>query len=70
MISIVKLCPMCRKQSARTLDTNQKQYQKWLDGVLIQEAMPQLSTDDREYVITGFCDSCMDSVFSTPEEAE
>jgi len=70
MISIVKMCPMCSKYSARTLDTNEKQYQKWLDGALIQDAMPQLSIDDREFIITGYCDPCMDKVFSTPEEAE
>ena len=29
------------------------QYSDWLNGTLIQDAMPHLSADDRELLITG-----------------
>ena len=39
----------------RTLDlpVTQEQLDAWTAGTLIQEAMPQLSADDREFVMTG-----------------
>lgn len=40
------------------LDVTQEQLDKWKKGMLIQKAMPQLTSDEREFLITG----------STPEE--
>ena len=39
----------------RTLDlpVTEEQIEDWNTGTLIQEAMPQLSADDREFVMTG-----------------
>ena len=39
----------------RTLDLpiTEGQYTAWKGGTLIQEAMPDLSPDDREFVMTG-----------------
>ena len=39
----------------RTLDlpVTEEQIEDWNAGTLIQEAMPQLSADDREFVMTG-----------------
>jgi len=39
----------------RTLDlpVTQEQLDAWAAGTLIQEAMPQLSADEREFVMTG-----------------
>lgn len=46
----------------RTLDlpVTEDQIQVWLDGMLIQAAMPNLDADQREFVKTGI----------TPEEWE
>ena len=40
------------------LDITQEQYDAWLGGELIQVAMPHLTPDEREFIITG----------ATPEE--
>lgn len=43
----------------RTLDINvtQEQLDAWIvDGVLIQNAMPHLSADEREFMLTGIWD--------------
>ena len=39
----------------RTLDLNitQSMLDDWKSGTLIQTAMPQLSTDEREFIMTG-----------------
>jgi len=39
----------------RTLDlpVTQEQVTSWESGVLIQNAMPQLSVDQREFIMTG-----------------
>jgi hypothetical protein len=43
----------------RTLDLpiTQEQLDAWTAGTLIQEAMPQLSADQREFVMTGVTDA-------------
>lgn len=39
----------------RTMDlpVTQKDYDAWENGALIQHAMPYLSEDDREFILTG-----------------
>jgi hypothetical protein len=44
----------------REIDVTPEQLKKWQGGMLIQDAMPHLSSDDREYLISG----------ATPEEWE
>jgi len=40
-------------ERAKELRVPQHQIDSWVRGELIQRAMPQLSADDREYIITG-----------------
>lgn len=42
----------------REIDVTDDQLKSWLEGDLIQDAMPHLSPDDREFIMTGI----------TPEE--
>jgi len=35
------------------LDISQFGYDQWMSGKLIQEALPNLSTDEREFLISG-----------------
>lgn len=37
----------------REIDVTQEQIDLWDNGVLIQNAMPHLSDDDREFLMTG-----------------
>lgn len=41
--------------SVNTLDlpVTQAQLDAWLDGALIQDVMPHLTADDREFLMTG-----------------
>lgn len=36
------------------------EYQAWKDGMLIQDAMPSLTKDDRELLLSGTCPKCWD----------
>ena len=39
-------------------------YKKWADGrARIQDAMPGLSEDERELLISGTCPHCWDNLF-------
>lgn len=46
----------------------QDQIRKWRGGMLIQKAMPNLSIDQRELLISGLCGTCFDKLFP-PDEA-
>ena len=46
------------KTRTKQINVNQSQIDKWEAGMLIQDAMPDVSVDEREFIMTG----------STPEE--
>lgn len=54
----------------RTLDipVTQEQLDKWQNGVLIQDAMPNISTDDREFIISGITKEEWDEIFGEDYE--
>ena len=55
-ITITTHCDLCGKNHDVTVDYDQ--YRKWNGGMLIQNAMPDLSADDREMLQTGICPQC------------
>jgi len=54
----------------RTLDlpVTQEQIDAWEAGTLIQEAMPQLCADQREFILTGITAMEWHDEFGTDEE--
>ena len=46
------------------IDITEQQLQKWRDGMLIQHAMPTLTADEREFLMTGIIPEEWDSLFS------
>ena len=54
----------------RTLDINitQKQLDDWLNGALIQEAMPNISPDEKEFIMTGITSEEWDETFKEDED--
>jgi hypothetical protein len=46
------------------IDVTQDQLDRWQSGELIQSAMPHLSADEREFLISGLLPDQFDSVFS------
>ena len=57
---ITKVSMLSGVTHTRDIDVTQEQLEAWAGGVFVQNAMPHLSVDDREFIKTG----------STPEEWE
>lgn len=61
-------CFHCNQPS--TMTVNIAEFNAWRDGLLIQEAFPTMSTQDRELLMTGTHPACWDAMFSDEEEDE
>ena len=51
------------KVHAMDLDVTQEQMDAWSAGMYIQDAMPQLSDDEREFMMTGITPEEWDATF-------
>ena len=49
------------------LDVTPEQIARWQGGELIQNAMPQLSTDEREFLMSGLLPEEWDKAFEGAE---
>ena len=65
-ISVATCCPFCGE--VHYVECNEADYLDWQDGELIQNAMPYLSAQEREYLITGICPTCWANSFSGMED--
>ena len=54
-------CPLCGRKHSVTV--NAEAYMDWLNGELIQRAMPELSETEREQLISQMCPTCQDKIF-------
>jgi hypothetical protein len=57
-MQITRQSPFSTKTHTREIDVTQAQLDAWMEGTLIQNAMPNVSAEDREFIKTGI----------TPEE--
>lgn len=58
----VLICKGCGTRIV--LKFNASDYRRWKEGELIQRAMPYLTPNEREILITGVCGKCFDAMFS------
>lgn len=61
-----KACPQCGKSSI--VRAKWHQFVSWRNGMLIQDAFPELSKEDRELVKTGIHPECWEKFL--PEEED
>ena len=59
--------PFSGKIHTREIPVTEEQYLEWLEGKLIQHAMPNISADDREFILTGITPEEWDAAFGEPE---
>ena len=69
MLSDVRLnatmCVQCRIcKDLHHVQFNGHDYVDWQDGKYLQDAMPYLTEDERELMISQICGPCFDSMFS------
>lgn len=57
-MKITRTSPFSGKVNTMDIDITEEQLKQWHDGRLIQHAMPNLTPDEREFIMTGI----------TPEE--
>ena len=50
---VIRKSPHTGKFNTMTLPVTKAQYNAWQDGSLIQDAMPHLTADEREFILTG-----------------
>lgn len=65
MMNLEARCPFCGKVSVVTV--NEKDYEAWQSGALVQNAFPYLSANDREILVSGICEECWEGMFSTED---
>lgn len=51
------------KTRVREIDVSEAQLQAWMNGALIQNVMPDVSPDDREFIKTGITPEEWDELF-------
>ena len=59
-ITLVKNCPFCRVVQRKEFPI--EGYIKYEGGHPVQDCFPEMSADDREFLITGICPKCWDSM--------
>jgi len=59
-------CRLC--QETTDLKVNFQGFVNWKSGELIQDALPELSCDERELLISGTCGTCFDELFPSEDE--
>jgi hypothetical protein len=57
MMEITKKSPVTGKENKLLLPITEDQFNRWIKGELIQNAMPHLSINEREFLISGCIDN-------------
>ena len=52
-MQITKQCMLTGDTNTMEIDVTQDQLDAWTNGMLIQDAMPDLTADHREFLISG-----------------
>ena len=60
-VIITRVCPFCGKDYQVVVF--EEDYVRCLEGDLVQDCFPYLSATDREFLISGICPTCQDSIF-------
>lgn len=53
----------CRCGAISSVEVPVSGYEEWKDGVLIQDALPGLSPEERELLISGTCPECWEYMY-------
>jgi hypothetical protein len=64
---ITRLSPFSNKENSMEIEVTQEQIALWESGTLIQNAMPHLTPDEREFIMTGITPDEWDNAFSDEE---
>lgn len=68
MIEVTRVSPITGRSLTRMMDITQDQWFLWQHGELIQRAMPHLSDNDREWLMSGCTPEDWEEMFSGEED--
>ena len=60
------ICARCGK--LKILDVSAEAFRKYKQGFAVQHAFPELSEDDREWLVSKVCPDCWDTLTKFPED--
>lgn len=60
---IKRTCPLSGETKTQEILVTQDQFDAWRSGALIQNAMPNLSADEREFIMTGITPDVWEELF-------
>ena len=64
-MQIIRTSPFSGNTNVMEIDVTLEQLSSWqVDGILIQDAMPHLTPDEREFIKTGITPEELDSAFN------
>lgn len=63
-----KRSPITGKMNTLDLDITEEQWAAWQSGLYVQNAMPHLTADEREFLISGCAPGEYDETFKDIEE--
>lgn len=58
---ITKPCPYCER--IQKVAVPESGFKAWKSGTRIQDALPGLTADEREILLSGICPECWDANF-------
>jgi len=61
---IAKTSSLTSRTHEMEIDVSDKQIALWMEGALIQDVMPNLSPDEREFIMTGITPAEWDEAFA------
>jgi hypothetical protein len=63
-MQITRTNPFNGEVNTLDIDVTDEQVQAYMDGALIQNAFPQLTAGEREFIKTGITEEAWDEMFS------
>ena len=66
-MQIVRTSRISGNTNVMDIDITTDQFLSWIDGSLIQEVMPNISADEREFIMTGITPDEWDAMFGEDE---
>ena len=69
-MNITRTSDLTGRTTTQNLPISWTQIIKWHNGMLIQEAFPQLNASQREFLMTGITDDEWDTLLPSEEQIE
>lgn len=67
-MKVTKKSPLTGQVNSMDLDITEEQIKKFKDGALIQNAFPNLTADEREFLLTGYTPEDWKEMFPDEED--